>query len=101
MKEIYTKLNGINLLINIEEKDDNLMVLITKTEAEEIRRRFPKAHIVRTMKQKSSRHRYYVEEARGVMAYLHRTRSGEPAEQKEGSAYGNRQKNKRVRPRLS
>lgn len=46
------------------------MILITKDEKDYISKNFPKAHIVRTMKQKSKRHRYYCEEAPSVMRYL-------------------------------
>jgi len=48
----------------------NKMVAITKQEKEAIQRRFPSAHIVRTMKQKSKRHHYFCEEACRVLAYL-------------------------------
>jgi hypothetical protein len=46
------------------------MVLITKEEKEAIREKFPKIGIVRTMRQKSSRHRYYCEESPKAMQYL-------------------------------
>lgn len=46
------------------------MVSVSKTEKEEIVKRFPRAHIVRTMKQKSKRHRYYCEETFAVMQFL-------------------------------
>lgn len=52
------------------------MIAISKQEKEDIVKRFPKVHIVRTMKQKSKRHRYYCEESRGVMKYLEEKRSG-------------------------
>lgn len=50
------------------------MVLITKQEKDEIRQRFPKVWITRTMKQRSKRHRYYCEEAPAVMRFLDRLR---------------------------
>ena len=50
------------------------MVLITKQEKHEIRQRFPKVWITRTMKQRSKRHRYYCEEAPAVMRFLDRLR---------------------------
>lgn len=50
------------------------MIAITKEEKEIIAKTFPRAHIVRTMKQKSKRHRYYCEENRGVMALLEQLR---------------------------
>lgn len=51
------------------------MIAINKAEKEAIRERFPKAHIVRTMRQKSKRHRYYCEESRYVMNYLEELRN--------------------------
>lgn len=50
------------------------MIAISKIEKDEIKKRFPNAHIVRTMKQKSKRHRYYCEESRGVLRFLERFR---------------------------
>lgn len=49
------------------------MIAISKQEKEAIVKRFPNVHIVRTMKQKSKRHRYYCEESKGVMRYLEET----------------------------
>lgn len=46
------------------------MIAITKSEKEAISARFPKVHIVRTMKQKSKRHHYYCEETKQVMRLL-------------------------------
>lgn len=51
-----------------------IMIAITKDEKIQINKRFPKAHIVRTMKQKSKRHRYYCEETDHVMDYLEHLR---------------------------
>ena len=39
------------------------MILITKQESEIVRKRYPKAEIVRTCIQKSKRHHYYLPEA--------------------------------------
>lgn len=50
------------------------MVAITKDEKKSINERFPEAHVVRTMKQKSKRHRYYCEETEYVMNYLNKIR---------------------------
>ena len=50
------------------------MTLINKEEKEAISRLCPRAHIVRTMKNKSNRHRYYVEESRSVMYHLNKMR---------------------------
>ena len=51
------------------------MIAISKQEKEAIVKRFPKAHIVRTMKHKSKRHHYYCEESKGVMRYLDEVRN--------------------------
>lgn len=56
------------------------MIAITKKEKDYISEAFPSAHIVRTMKQKSKRHRYYCEESRQVMRYLNATRNAPAAE---------------------
>ena len=53
------------------------MVAITKNEKEAISKKFPSAHIVRTMKQKSKRHHYFCEEAQRVIAYLEQIRGEE------------------------
>lgn len=66
------------------------MVLITKDEKTYICEHFPEAHIVRTMRQKSKRHRYFCEESRAVMNYLNSVRSNCVAE--EGGAHGTRKK---------
>lgn len=50
------------------------MVSVTKDEKKIINERFPKAHIVRTMKQKSKRHRYYCEETEHVLNLLEELR---------------------------
>lgn len=55
---------------------NNNMVSVTKAEKEAIKERFPEAHIVRTMKQKHKRHRYYCEETRMVMEFLDGLRTG-------------------------
>lgn len=52
------------------------MIAITKNEKAEINKRFPNAHIVRTMKQKSKRHRYYCEETDRVLAFIKSLREG-------------------------
>ena len=73
------------------------MIAINKAEAEAIRERFPNTHIVRTMKQKSKRHRYYCEESKGVVRFLDNfRRGGQPSVTKEGGYYTDRKKDKRV-----
>ena len=46
------------------------MVQVTKEEKAAIVKRFPDAHIVRTMRGDSKRGHYYVEETRKIMAFL-------------------------------
>lgn len=53
------------------------MVVINKVEKEAILERFPNVTIVRTMRQKSKRHRYYCEEDRRAMQYLKELRTGD------------------------
>lgn len=51
------------------------MIAISKEEKEYISKNISEAHIVRTMKQKSKRHRYYCEESVPVMRYLAKVRN--------------------------
>lgn len=69
------------------------MVSITKEEKMYISEHFPEAHIVRTMKQKSKRHRYFCEESRAVMLYLDTVRNVN-TDTKDG-AHGTGTKNRR------
>lgn len=46
------------------------MIAINKREKEIITNAFPDAHIARTMKQKSKRHHYYVEETPRIITFL-------------------------------
>ncbi|MBP5462530.1 MAG: hypothetical protein J6Y20_10425 [Lachnospiraceae bacterium] len=73
------------------------MIAINKAEAEAIRERFPDTHIVRTMKQKSKRHRYYCEENKRVMRFLDASRNGyQPSNRKEGGYHTDRKKDRRI-----
>ena len=63
------------------------MILVNKDEKNAIHDRFPNVHIVRTMKQKSKRHRYYCEESRGVLSLLRELRGGLPATRREDGRY--------------
>lgn len=73
------------------------MIAISKSEKEIIAKRFPNVHIVRTMKQRSKRHRYYCEETTSVMKFLNRTRSQGAVTANNGkdTNYANRAKGKR------
>lgn len=50
------------------------MVLITKDEKEILSKQFPKLCIVRTVKSKSNRHRYYCEEHPAAVKVLRKLR---------------------------
>ena len=66
------------------------MVLISKAEKEAIIQRYPNICIVRTMRQRSRRHRYYCEESPQAMRYLNRLRG------KDGRNNAAGEKRKRV-----
>ena len=67
-------MNKIINILNMKKKRMKKLITINKEEARLVREKFPNAHIMRTMKQKSKRHRYYCEESKGVMRYLEETR---------------------------
>lgn len=73
------------------------MVLITKDEKIAIREKFQKVGIVRTMRQKSKRHRYYLEEAPQVMRYLSDLRNKDVTERHIVNARRQRKDGKDVR----
>lgn len=52
------------------------MIAVSKSEKEAIIKQFPNAYMVRTVKHKSKRHRYYCEESPKVLRYLDDIRSG-------------------------
>ena len=51
------------------------MIVITANEKEIISKALPNVHIRRTVKQKSERHKYYMEESRAAMRLLNKLRS--------------------------
>lgn len=51
------------------------MISITKEEKGAIKEAYPNTHIVRTMKQKSKRHKYYCEESSQVIRFLNESRN--------------------------
>jgi len=63
------------------------MIAINKTEKEAICERFPNVHIVRTMRQKSKRHRYYCEENPDVLRFLNRSRGNDVKTGEGGDRY--------------
>lgn len=60
-----------------EAKDDYILIAIAKNEAEIIRNKYPRVHIVRTLKQKSKRHHYFVAGEPKVLALLNKIRGRE------------------------
>lgn len=74
------------------------MVAINKAEAEEIRKRYPKTYIVRTMRQKSKRHKYYCEESKPVMWFLNKYRNGENVDEVKERGYNRFKKKNRRNP---
>lgn len=55
------------------------LIAITAYEKDAIRKAYPTLHIVRTMKQDSKRHHYYMVEERGPMTLLKSLRGEAPA----------------------
>lgn len=53
-----------------EVKDDSRVISITAEEKKAISAKCPNVHIVRTMRQDSKRHHYYMEESGGAMRML-------------------------------
>ena len=60
------------------------MILINKNEKEAVLKRFPDMRIARTSKQKSRRHRYYMEERPAAMRLLRSLRGHPDAERRDG-----------------
>ena len=60
----------------LHEGIDSLIV-INKEEATELRRQIPSVHVHRTAKQRSKRHKYFVEESYKVLALLQKLRKEE------------------------
>lgn len=77
------------------------MVLITKEEKDAIVAQYPNAHIVRTMKTRSKRHRYYCVEDRRVMRILSKMRGQEydGDKNRNGGGYHNRTRKNAKRER--
>lgn len=73
------------------------MIMITAAEKQEIVKKHPRVHIVRTMKHRSKRHRYYMEEDRNAMRTLLTMRGEYVPNHKRNRNYGNRQ-NRCYRP---
>lgn len=63
------------------------MVLITKDEKEQIIKQYPNTCIVRTVRQKSKRHRYYCEESRNAMKLLRKIRGLEDTRDNKKNRY--------------
>ena len=68
----------------------NYLIIISKEEKDVISKRLPNVHIIRTMKQRSKRHRYYCEESKSVMKILREMRGGNRIFSKKGVAHGHK-----------
>ena len=53
------------------------LIVVNKEEATELRRQIPSVHVHRTAKQRSKRHKYFVEESYKVLALLQKLRKEE------------------------
>ena len=62
------------VLSQILHEGIDLLIVINKEEAEELRRQIPSVHVHRTAKQRSKRHKYFVEESYKVLALLQKLR---------------------------
>lgn len=60
------------------------MISISKEEKKAVIEKYPKVHIVRTMRQRSGRHRYYMEEAPGPMKLIRRMRGNDEPSRRKG-----------------
>lgn len=58
------------------------LVIISASEKEAVSKKFPRVHIVRTMKNRSGRHRYYMTEDAAAMRLLRTMRGQERAFEK-------------------
>lgn len=65
------------------EKDDIQLISITAQEKKVICSKLPDAYVVRTMKNDSKRHHYYMAETRAAMLMLHRLRGVNMTDRKE------------------
>ena len=80
--EGYIEFYIFNLHIDSKNrtKGYDLLIAINKKEKEAILERYPDVYVVRTMKQKSKRHRYYCVETPKVMKLLNKMRNPESSE---------------------
>ena len=62
---------------NFEAEGNGSLIVINKEEATELRRQIPSVHVHRTAKQRSKRHKYFVEESYKVLALLQKLRKEE------------------------
>ena len=67
---------GKNVLFSLKHERKIYLIVINAKEKEAIIKKYPETHIHRTVKQKSGRHRYYMEESRNAMRMLRQLRQG-------------------------
>ena len=72
------------------------MIMINKEEKMAVLAKYPDIGMVRTVKQKSKRHHYYMEERRDAVIYLRKLR-GEITDKPKRNRYNNWKNDKRTR----
>jgi hypothetical protein len=65
------------VLLNFGAEGTGSLIVVNKEEATELRRQIPSVHVHRTAKQRSKRHKYFVEESYKVLALLQKLRKEE------------------------
>lgn len=71
---MYIKYVNAFLQGKIQVEREFILIIITSLEKEIIAERMPNVHIRRTVKQKSKRHKYYMEENKNSMRLLNKLR---------------------------
>lgn len=74
-------------LTAIQNERMKYLIKINAAEKQAISKKFPRVHIVRTMKSDSKRHHYYCEEQRDVMRFIRELR-GEPTRKNRRNGKG-------------
>lgn len=82
-------MNKIINILNMKKKRMKKLITINKEEARLVREKFPNAHIMRTMKQKSKRGHYYCEENRRVINFINSIRKKNVVESYGNTGYDN------------
>lgn len=75
MRSYYGRKKQLAVLQFTERKEDTILISVTKFEKEVILKIYPEAVISRTVKQKSKRHHYYVEETTQMLDLINKLRT--------------------------